>query len=145
MRITTKGRYAVRAITLLAQMTKGTDTPLSIRKISELEDISPEFLEQIFFKLRKKDIITSVRGPGGGFKLNKEPSEISIAELFDAVEEGLYLTPCIHEADTSCKRSSDCIVEALWNNSYQHFRNYFEMTTLQDVIDGKYQKPLAHA
>ena len=141
MRITTKGRYAVRAMTQLAKVTD--DKPLSIRRISELEDISPEFLEQIFFKLRKKDIITSVRGPGGGFKLNRKPSAISIAELFDAVEEGLYLTPCIRDSDSSCKRSSDCIVEALWNNSYLHFRHYFEMTSLQDVLDGKYQKPLA--
>ena len=141
MRITTKGRYAVRAMTQLAKVTD--EKPLSIRKISEMEDISPEFLEQIFFRLRKKNIITSVRGPGGGFKLNRKPEDISIAELFDAVEEGLYLTPCITGADTSCKRSSDCIVEALWNNSYLHFRHYFEMTSLQDVLDGTFQKPLA--
>ncbi len=141
MRITTKGRYAVRAITQLAKVPD--DKPLSIRRISEMEDISPEFLEQIFFKLRKSNIISSVRGPGGGFRLNRKPMDISIAELFDAVEEGLYLTPCIRDSDSSCKRSSDCIVEALWNNSYLHFRHYFEMTTLQDVLDGTYTKPLA--
>ncbi len=140
MRRTTKGRYAVRAIIQLAKATN--DKPISIRKISELEDISPEFLEQIFFKLRKKGIITSVRGPGGGFRMERKPAEISIAEIFDAVEEGLYLSPCIYGADTSCKRQSDCIVEALWNNSYLHFRHYFEITSLQDVLDGKYQKKL---
>ncbi len=142
MRITTKGRYAVRAITQLAKV--DNDKPLSIRKISEIEDVSPEFLEQIFFKLRKRGIIESVRGPGGGFRMNRKPSEISIADIFDAVEEGLYLSPCIHESDSSCKRQSDCIVEALWNNSYKHFRHYFEMTSLQDVLDGNYQKPLAN-
>lgn len=140
MRITTKGRYAVRAIIQLAKATN--DKPISIRTISELEDISPEFLEQIFFKLRKKGIITSVRGPGGGFRMERSPAEISIAEIFDAVEEGLYLSPCINGADTSCSRQSDCMVEALWNNSYLHFRHYFEITSLQDVLDGKYQKKL---
>ena len=140
MRITTKGRYAVRAIIQLARV--ADDKPLSIRKISEMEDISPEFLEQIFFKLRKKGIITSVRGPGGGFRMERDPSEVSIAEIFDAVEEGLYLSPCIHGSDSTCKRQSECAVEALWNNSYLHFRHYFEITSLQDVLDGNYQKQL---
>ena len=132
MRITTKGRYAVRAMVQLAM--QGNEKPVSIRKISEIENISAEFLEQIFFKLRKGDVITSVRGPGGGFKLKKEADKISIAEIFDAVGEGLLLSPCVDDSPHSCERYSECIVNQLWNNSYLHFRGYFEKTTLKDVV-----------
>ncbi len=140
MRITTKGRYAVRAIVQLAM--QGNEKPVSIRKISELENISAEFLEQIFFKLRKGDIISSVRGPGGGFKLNNEPENITIAEIFDAVGEGLLLTPCVEDSTQTCERFSECIVNQLWNNSYLHFRGYFEKTTLRDVMTGNFKKSL---
>ena len=140
MRITTKGRYAVRAIVQLAM--QGNEKPVSIRKISELEKISAEFLEQIFFKLRKGGIISSVRGPGGGFKLNREAENITIAEIFDAVGEGLLLSPCVEDSPKACDRFSECIVNQLWNNSYLHFRGYFEKTTLQDVITGNFKKSL---
>lgn len=140
MRITTKGRYAVRAIVQLAM--QGNEKPVSIRKISEIENISAEFLEQIFFKLRKGGIINSVRGPGGGFKLNRKEEEITIAEIFDAVGEGLILTPCVEDSTQPCERFSECIVNQLWNNSYLHFRGYFEKTTLKDVITGNFRKSL---
>ena len=140
MRITTKGRYAVRAIVQLAL--QGNEKPVSIRKISELENISAEFLEQIFFKLRKGGIINSVRGPGGGFKLNHDTDKITIAEIFDAVGEGLLISPCVEDSPKSCDRFTECIVNQLWNNSYLHFRGYFEKTTLKDVIDGNFKKSL---
>ncbi len=140
MRITTKGRYAVRAIVQLAM--QGNEKPVSIRIISELENISAEFLEQIFFKLRKGGVINSVRGPGGGFKLNNEPENITIAEIFDAVGEGLLLTPCVEDSTQTCERFSECIVNQLWNNSYLHFRGYFEKTTLRDVMNGNFKKSL---
>ncbi len=140
MRITTKGRYAVRAIVQLAM--QGDEKPVSIRKISEIENISAEFLEQIFFKLRKGGIINSVRGPGGGFKLNRKSEEISIAEIFDAVGEGLLLSPCVEDSPKTCERYSECIVNQLWTNSYLHFRGYFEKTTLDDVMNGNFKKSL---
>ena len=140
MRITTKGRYAVRAIVQLAM--QGNEKPVSIRKISEIENISAEFLEQIFFKLRKGGIISSVRGPGGGFKLDRKTEDVSIAEIFDAVGEGLILTPCVEDSTDMCERVSNCIVNQLWNNSYLHFRGYFEKTTLKDVMTGNFRKSL---
>ncbi len=140
MRITTKGRYAVRAMVQLAM--QGNEKPVSIRTISEIENISAEFLEQIFFKLRKGDVITSVRGPGGGFKLKKEADKISIAKIFDAVGEGLLLSPCVEDSPYSCERYSECVVNQLWNNSYLHFRGYFEKTTLKDVVSGNFRKSL---
>lgn len=140
MRITTKGRYAVRAIVQLAL--QGNEKPVSIRKISEIENISAEFLEQIFFKLRKGGIINSVRGPGGGFRLERKAEEITIAEIFDAVGEGLLLSPCVEDSPETCERFSECIVKQLWNNSYLHFRGYFEKTTLKDVLTGNFRKTL---
>jgi Rrf2 family iron-sulfur cluster assembly transcriptional regulator len=92
MRITTKGRYAIRAITNLAL--EESSKPKAIKFIAKEEDLSPEFLEQIFFRLKRTGMISSVRGPGGGFKLARDPKDISIKEIFDAVGEGLDLTPC---------------------------------------------------
>ncbi|MCK5673848.1 MAG: hypothetical protein KAH95_10760, partial [Spirochaetales bacterium] len=67
---------------------------------------------------------------------------ITIAEIFDAVGEGLLLSPCVEDSPKMCERFSECIVNQLWNNSYLHFRGYFEKTTLKDVITGNFKKSL---
>lgn len=131
MRITTKGRYALRAITQLAKSYSGQ--PISIKELSKTEDISPEFLEQIFFKLRKAGIISSTRGPGGGFSLQKDPKEISINDLFNAVGEGVELTPC--SGDEACGRSEDCLTHDLWQGATAHFQEYFSGITVDDVLN----------
>ena len=91
MRITTRGRYALRACIALAN-TGNIDKPVSIRTLSEIENISPVFLEQIFFKLRKAGVISSVRGPGGGFKFTKSLEETSLKDIIEASEENVELT-----------------------------------------------------
>jgi len=83
MRITTKGRYALRAALALARLSRD-GSPVSIKILSEKEGISPEFLEQIFFKLRKAGLILSVRGPGGGFYFARPLAEISLLEILEA-------------------------------------------------------------
>ncbi|AFG38595.1 RrF2 family transcriptional regulator [Spirochaeta africana] len=122
MRITTKGRYAIRAITNLAMA--NSDKPKPIKAIAEEEGISPEFLEQIFFRLKKTGMISSVRGPGGGFRLARDPKDISVKEIFNAVGEGIDLTPCTtmcEEDDalpknpnaytaSGCERTAECLV-----------------------------------
>jgi Rrf2 family iron-sulfur cluster assembly transcriptional regulator len=102
MRITTKGRYALRAILQLSQQAE--NSPVSIRTLSELEDISAEFLEQIFFRLRKAGLIKSTRGPGGGFQLVKTLSEITVADIFQAVGEELHFSPCTLDDGNACGR-----------------------------------------
>ena len=92
MRVTTKGRYALRAMINLAL--NGGEKPLSIKKITEVEDLSPIFLEQIFTKLKKAKLIKSIRGAGGGFLLARPASDISVKDILEAVEEGILLTPC---------------------------------------------------
>ena len=93
MRITTKGRYALRAVLALAQSSI-EGKPVSIKCISSQEGISAEFLEQIFFKLRKAGVIRSVRGPGGGFFFAKPLTEITLLDIIEASGEGIGISPC---------------------------------------------------
>lgn len=131
MRVTTKGRYALRAMTNLAL--KGTDKPVPIKTIAGEEGISPEFLEQIFFKLKKSGIISSVRGPGGGFVLEQDPADVSLKNIFDAVGEGLEITPCVGDED--CDLKDTCLVHGVWKEASDHIVGYFENLTLQKVIE----------
>jgi len=131
MRVTTKGRYALRAITNLAMA--DSRKPIPIKHIASEEGISPEFLEQIFFKLKKAGIISSVRGPGGGFILEKDPNAVSVKNIFDAVGEGLEITPCTGEDD--CDRSDNCMMKGVWEDVSTHIVSYFEKLTLRRIID----------
>jgi len=131
MRVTTKGRYALRAITNLAMA--GSDRPVPIKQIAGEEGISPEFLEQIFFKLKKSGIISSVRGPGGGFILESDPAEVSVKDIFDAVGEELEITPCTGEDD--CDRQDVCLVHDVWKEASVHIVGYFERLTLKKIME----------
>ncbi|MFW5786046.1 MAG: RrF2 family transcriptional regulator [bacterium] len=142
MRVTTKGRYALRALTKLA-LHEG-DRPVPIKRIAEEEDLSPEFLEQIFFRLKKADIIRSVRGPGGGFMLNQIPSDITAKDIFEAVGEGIELTPCTAD-DEDCDRREDCVVTDVWQDASEYIVSYFAGLTLQHILDRHQKKaPKAH-
>ena len=134
MRITTKGHYALRAVSQLAA--NYTDKPISIRELAEMEELSPEFLEQIFYKLRKAGLINSTRGPGGGFSLNRPPEEISITEIFDAVGEGLDLAPCTISDAEPCDHKN-CITHHIWVEASNHFREYFRNISVRDIVDAK--------
>lgn len=131
MRVTTKGRYALRAITNLALAE--SDKPIPIRRIAGEEGISPEFLEQIFFRLKKTGMISSVRGPGGGFLLERAPEDISVKEIFDAAGEGMEITPCTGE--DGCERIDDCGVGTVWQEASEIFLSYFEGLTLRRVME----------
>ena len=135
MRITTRGRYGLRAVLKLTISDKGK--PISIRHLSEQEDISPEFLEQIFFRLRKSGIIKSTRGPGGGFQIDRDPGEVTVKEIFDAVGEEISLTPCTSDTDprSPCTREKKCIAHAMWVETSEHINNYFKGITIQDILN----------
>lgn len=142
MRITTKGRYALRAMTNLAASFRGKPRPIKI--IAAEEEISAEFLEQIFFKLKKAGIISSVRGPGGGFVLEKDPQDITVKDIFLAVDEGLDLTPCTvcgQSHNTSpCERAERCLVYSVWLDASNHIISYFDSITLQSILDKNQDK-----
>lgn len=133
MRITTKGRYALRACLALAKL--GQDgTPVSIRELSGYEEISPVFLEQIFFKLRKAGIISSVRGPGGGFRFAKSLEETNLKAIIEASDENVELTPCTGGKD-GCNRDSECLAHTVWLEATALLNDYLENTSLQSLKD----------
>ena len=133
MRMTTKGRYALRAAISLARMSVGT-TPVSIKTISVAERISPEFLEQIFFRLRKAGLISSVRGPGGGFFFAKPLSEIVLKDIVTASGEGLQLAACACGVSDACDRVADCIAGTVWREFSSHIDQYLTGMTLEDIM-----------
>jgi Rrf2 family iron-sulfur cluster assembly transcriptional regulator len=144
MRITTKGRYALRAMTNLALSESSKPKPIKI--IAAEEDISPEFLEQIFFRLKKAEIIQSVRGPGGGFMLHMSPDQITVKSIFEAVDEGLDLSPCTTCTDDEipCTRVDTCLVHNVWKEASDRINAYFESVTLQKIMDQSGQQDMKH-
>ncbi len=132
MRITTRGRYALRASIAMARMTLDGG-PVSIRQLSEREDISPVFLEQIFYKLRKAGIVDSVRGPGGGFKFSRALSILTVKEVLDAAGESLTMAPC-GEDHSECKRKNDCVSHAVWAEATSLVNDYFSNLTIDAIL-----------
>jgi len=132
MRITTRGRYALRATLALARLSMD-GSPVSISRLSEKEQISSVFLEQIFFKLRKAGIVESVRGPGGGFRIAKPLNQITAKEVLDAAGEGLVLSPC-GNIKKSCSHLNDCVSFAIWAEATEMVNNFFSSMTLDSII-----------
>ncbi len=139
MRLTTKGRYGVRAMLNLAASYH--NRPISINQIAQEEEISPEFLEQIFFKLKKAGIIRSLRGPGGGFVLAKKASEINIKSILDAVGESTHPTPCTEPGRKDvCHRSTHCPMLKPWSRFERVIDDFLSKLTLKDIMDEGGQK-----
>ncbi len=134
MRLTTKGRYGVRAVVNLAA--SYANRPISIKSIAGQEDISPEFLEQIFFQLKKAGIISSIRGPGGGFVLNKKASEISLKAILEAVGESTHPTPCTSpEEKEKCPRKEICMMANTWGDFSELISDFLESLTIKDILE----------
>ena len=137
MRMTTCGRYGLRAILRLVVLDKGK--PIPIRELSSIESISPEFLEQIFFRLRKSGIIKSTRGPGGGFQMNRDPTEVTVKDIFDAAGEEIAFTRCTMDdcQRAPCTRENPCLAYDMWAETVDHINEYFKSITIQDILDKK--------
>ncbi len=137
MRITTKGRYGVRAVINLAMSRHSR--PISIGSIAHDENVSSEFLEQIFFRLKKAGLIRSVRGPGGGFVLNRKPSEISIHDILDAVGEMNGITPCtmkpcMARKKSLCERRDTCPAGPVWFGLRDAMETYLSTVTIDGIV-----------
>jgi Rrf2 family iron-sulfur cluster assembly transcriptional regulator len=139
MRITTRGRYALRASLALAKLGKDGE-PISINSLSEEENISSVFLEQIFFKLRKAGIVSSVRGPGGGFRFALPLEKLTVKEILDAAGEDLSVTPC-DKHTTECERMGGCISHGVWVSVTDLVNDYLRGLTLASLLENK--EPLA--
>ena len=139
MRITSKGRYALRAALALAEMTKDREL-VSISSLAEAEEIPAVFLEQIFFKLKKAELVKSVRGPGGGFAFNRSLDSLTLREIFDAVGEELTMTFCDRQKN-KCSRQSDCIAHRVFDSISGRVNDYLDSITLQKVLESKEFRP----
>ncbi len=133
MRVTTKGRYALRAVIALAGLSEA-DRPVSIKTISEKEGISPEFLEQIFFKLRREGLIQSVRGPGGGFYLARPAAEITLKDIIDSSGEGVGIAPCVCGKEAECDREEDCAAGSVWRELAGSIDDYMKGVSLASML-----------
>ncbi|MDR0759623.1 MAG: Rrf2 family transcriptional regulator [Treponema sp.] len=134
MRITTRGRYALRASLAMAVMGKD-GYPVSISSLAERENISSVFLEQIFFKLRKAGIVSSIRGPGGGFYFAQPLEQLTLKDILDAAGEELNFTPC-DKRKGECDRVGYCLSHAVWQNTTDLINNYFKSITLASILEG---------
>ena len=133
MRLTTKGRFAVTAMVDLTQ--RGGKGPVTLAAISERQKISLSYLEQLFAKLRKNDVVASVRGPGGGYCLSRPASKISIAEIVVAVDEPLDATNCDRQGN--CKDGQPCSTHELWLGLSDKIYEYLQQVNLQQLADGQ--------
>ena len=135
MKLTSKGRYAVMALVDLARF--DTINPVSLRDISLRQNISLDFLEQIFLKLKKDDIVKSVRGTHGGYILNKNPNEIKLTNIFNAVDEKVKTVQCKKESKKGCNgKATKCITHNLWDELEIHIQHFFDKKNLGDLIKG---------
>ena len=133
MKLTSKGRYAVMAMADLAKI--NSNQPTSLTEISLRQGISISFLEQIFFKLKKNNLVHSLRGPSGGYLLSKSPSEIKISSIINAVDEKIKTVGCKKESKKGCTgKSVKCITHNLWEDLENHINSFFEKNTLNDII-----------
>ena len=136
MKLTSKGRYAVMALVDLARF--DNISPVSLRDISLRQGISLDYLEQIFSKLRKKEIVKSVRGTQGGYVLNKKTKEIKLTIIFDAVDEKVKTVQCKKESKKGCNgKSSKCLTHNLWDELELHINSFFENKKLGDLVKRK--------
>tara|TARA_Y100000590_G_scaffold423414_1_gene529278 strand:+ start:354 stop:776 length:423 start_codon:yes stop_codon:yes gene_type:complete len=134
MKLTSRGRYAVMALADMAAFDK--KKPVSLRDISLRQNISLVYLEQIFSKLKKNNIVNSIRGINGGYILSKQPAEIKIADIFYAVDEKVKTVKCKKESKKSCNgKSIKCNTHNLWDELEIHINNFFERKNLNDLIN----------
>ena len=134
MKLTTKGRYAVMALADLAKF--DPSEPVSLRDISLRQNISLLYLEQIFLKLKKNNIVNSVRGINGGYVLSKEPSNIKLSEIFMAVDEKIKTVQCKKESKKGCNgKSVKCITHDLWDELEIYINTFFEKKNLSDLMN----------
>ena len=141
MRLSSKGQYAVRAIIDLSYYSKNNLIPISLKDIAERESISIHYLEQIFFTLKKAGIVRSLRGPNGGYVLNKKPSEILIGDIIASVEP-IEIISCIIKAKNKkeCERKSICLAFDMWNSISTKITGFLNSITIEDVINEYKQK-----
>ncbi len=142
MKISTRGHYAVQALVDMAGQPDNKPTSLGV--IAKRQDLSQNYLEQLFVKLRKANIVRSVRGPGGGYMLATAPSAIAIGDVFSAVDESFVFTECADAKSMEykfCAKASHCQTQLLWSKLCHHFNELLYSITIEDVVKGAIELP----
>lgn len=135
LQVSTKGRYALRVLVDLAEHNTGEFIPL--RQIAERQDISEKYLESIIVVFSKSGYVSGHRGKGGGYRLSKDPSDITVAEVLTQVEGDLAPVACL-KAGRECKRAAGCKTLPMWKEYYELTKKYFGSITIADLMgDGE--------
>jgi len=139
MKLTSKGRYAVMALADIASFDQ--QKPVPLRDISLRQNISLVFLEQIFLKLKKNNIVKSTRGVNGGYILSSNPGQIKLSSIFSAVDEHVKTVQCKKESKKGCQgKSTKCITHYLWDELEMYINDFFEKKNLEDLIKSNLEK-----
>jgi Rrf2 family iron-sulfur cluster assembly transcriptional regulator len=131
VRLTTKGRYAVTAMLDLAIHHRGG--PITLADIAQRQGISLSYLEQLFSRLRKRNLVSSVRGPGGGYSLGREAANIFVAQVIAAVDESVDTTRC--GGAHNCQDNQQCLTHDLWQDLSARIYDYLNQISLQDLMN----------
>ena len=133
MKINSKSRYAVMALADIANFNR--QNPVSLRDISLRQNISLVYLEQIFSKLKKNNIVKSIRGTNGGYVLTKDPEQIKLSNIFSAVDEKVKTLQCKRESKKGCNgKQTKCITHNLWDDLEMHINDFFDKKNLGDLL-----------
>lgn len=133
MRISTKGRYALRLMLDLAM--NNTGEYITIKSIASRQNISEKYLEQIISMLNRAGYVKSIRGSQGGYKLTKDPSEYTVGMILKLTEGSLYPVDCLDEETNECQRSGQCATRVLWEKLYNAILGVVDHVTLKDLLE----------
>lgn len=133
IKLSTKGRYGTRLMLNLALHYKEGNEAVVLKNISEEEDLSIRYLEQIIIPLKLNKLVKSVRGAGGGYTLARDPSKINLCQIIEVLEGSCTLVDCVDDPEF-CDRATECATHEIWKEASMLLKNYFESKTLQDLI-----------
>ena len=139
MKLSTKGRYAVMAMVDLAATSEGQ--PIALADIAERQEISLSYLEQLFAKLRRNSLVSSVRGPGGGYRLSRGGHDIFVAQIVDAVNDTVDATGCGGTAD--CQQGEVCLTHHLWCDLSDQIHGFLGAISLSNLVERREVKIIA--
>ena len=137
MRLSTKGRYAVMAMADLARREGDAARAVALAEIAARQEISLSYLEQLFARLRRKGLVTSARGPGGGYRLARTAEATSIADIVHAVDEPLRATRCVSAGKGCMIKGERCLTHDLWEDLGHRIEDYQASVSLADVVLGR--------
>jgi len=133
MKLTTKGKFAVTALLDIAIYSEDNKKPITLYNISDRQNISLSYLEQLFVKLRKSGVVKSYKGPGGGYLLMREVDKIDISEIIKAVDEDMDARSC--RGNKNCRDNRKCLTHDLWAGLTNEMYGYLERITIKDLLD----------